>query len=116
MRPLGYVVMQSVMRLSRPVKAYEKWVTRIPSLYRRSMLDDPAPPPALEEDPFRLGLMRHFQSLLPLAHDAQKPMFHLRPADGAIGAHMDAVKRCRQDFESLSRAILDRADELNRMT
>jgi cellulose biosynthesis protein BcsQ len=116
MRPLGYVVMQSVMRLSRPVKAYEKWVTRIPGLYRRVMLDDSAPPPAPEEDPWRLGLMRHFQSLMPLAHDVQKPMFHLRPADGAIGAHMDAVKRCRQDFATLSRAILERADALDPMT
>ena len=29
MRPLGYVLMQAVMRLSRPVKAYAKWVSRV---------------------------------------------------------------------------------------
>jgi chromosome partitioning protein len=112
LKPLGYVVMQAVMRLSRPVRAYEKWVTRIPGEYHRSMLDDHAPPPAPDEDPWRLGLMRHYQSLMPLAQDAQKPMFHLRPADGAIGAHMDAVKRCREEFDALSKAILARADEL----
>jgi cellulose biosynthesis protein BcsQ len=111
MKPLGYVVMQAVMRLSRPVKAYEQWVARIPGEYHRSMLDDHEPPPAPEEDPWRLGLTRHYQSLMPLAQDAQKPMFHLRPADGAIGAHMDAVKRCREDFEHLSKAIITRADE-----
>ena len=56
--------------------------------------------------------MRHYQSLMPLSQDAQKPMFHLRPADGAIGAHMDAVKRCREEFDALSKAILARADTL----
>jgi hypothetical protein len=53
--------------------------------------------------------MRHYQSLMPLAQDAQKPMFHLRPADGAIGSHMAAVLRCREEFETLARTLLDRA-------
>jgi len=56
--------------------------------------------------------MRHYQSLMPLAQDARKPIFQLRPADGAIGAQMDAVQHCRADFERLSQAILARADEL----
>jgi hypothetical protein len=30
MEPLGYIVMQAVMRLSRPVRAYERWVGRLP--------------------------------------------------------------------------------------
>lgn len=112
MQPLGYVIMQAAMRLSRPVKAYARWAARIPGEYHRSVLRDQASPPAPDKDPWCLGVTRHYQSLIPLAHDAQKPMFHLRPADGAIGAHMDAVRRCREDFEHLSAAILARADEL----
>lgn len=42
------------------------------------------------------------------SQDAQKPMFDLRPADGAIGAHMEAVVRCREDFEALCRSLLGR--------
>ena len=50
---------------------------------------------------------------MPLAQDAQKPMFHLRPADGAIGAHMAAVMSCRDDFERLVGAILARVEALD---
>ena len=112
LKPLGYIVMQAVMRLSKPVESYEKWVGRIPSVFHRSVLRD-EPPASLHEDPWCLGIMRHYQSLMPLAQDAQKPMFHLKPADGAIGAHMEAVLRCREEFERLSSSILARADELS---
>lgn len=40
-------------------------------------------------------------------------MFHLRPADGAIGAHMTSVVRCREDFDRLARTLLSRVAELN---
>jgi cellulose biosynthesis protein BcsQ len=109
MAPMGYVVMQAGMRLSRPVRAYETWVRKMPGEYHRSVLGDGAAPPRTEDDPWCLGVMRRYQSLMPLAQDAQKPMFHLRPGDGAIGAHQDAVRRCREDFAQLSAAILARA-------
>lgn len=35
-------------------------------------------------------------------------MFQLRPADGAIGAHMDAVQRCHADFKNLANRIAER--------
>lgn len=111
MEPLGYVLMQAVMRLSRPVRAYERWVRRMPGEYHRSLLRDPLKPATTDVDPACLGIMRHYQSLMPLAQDAQKPMFELRPADGAIGAQMDAVRRCRDDFEALARTILQLIDE-----
>jgi chromosome partitioning protein len=105
-QPAGYVVMQAGMRLSRPVKAYERWVQRMPVEYHRSVLEEAvgdAMP--LEQDGWKLGTMRHYQSLMPLAQDARKPMFHLKSADGAIGAHMDSVLRCREDFDRLASSI-----------
>lgn len=103
--PLGYVVMQAGMRLSRPVKAYERWVARIPVEYGKAMLGRDDAAPSFDEDESCLGVMRHYQSLMPLAQDARKPMFHLRPADGAIGAHLDAVRRCEEDFRRLAQSI-----------
>jgi cellulose biosynthesis protein BcsQ len=112
MQPLGYVVMQSGMRLAHPVQAYERWLERIPGEYQRSLLRDDSKPPSIAQDPWCLGIMRNYHSLAPLARDAQKPIFHLKPADGAIGARMDAVLRCRQDFARLAELLLRRAHEM----
>jgi chromosome partitioning protein len=112
MRPLGYVVIQAGMRLSHPVRTYAKWVSRIPGEYHRSVLRDEACPSSMDEDPWCLGIMRHYYSLMALARDARKPIFHLKPAEGAIGVHMDTVERCRKDFDALSRNLLSRADAL----
>jgi cellulose biosynthesis protein BcsQ len=113
MQPLGYVVMQAGMRLSRPVRAYERWVQRMPGEYHESVLRDEEQPASTEDDSWCLGIMKHYQSLMPLAQDAGKPIFQLRSADGAIGAHMGAVQRCRADFDRLARVILQKADSLS---
>ncbi|MFE8031904.1 ParA family protein [Thiohalocapsa marina] len=106
MEPVGYVVMQHGMRDSRPVKAYQRWLHRIPRVYREAVLDEPAGP-ALDvaTDPYNLALLKHYRSLMPLAMDANKPMFFLRTADGAIGAHQEAVRSCYEDFEQLAKRI-----------
>ena len=45
MQPIGYVVLQHAVRLNRPVKAYERWMDRIPGAYRDSSLDVPSSRP-----------------------------------------------------------------------
>ena len=108
MRPLGYVLVQAGMRLADPVADYGRWLRVIPGEYHRAILGDPLAPPAPEADPWCLGATRQYPSLLPLARAARRPMFELRPADGAIGATMDAVLKCRADHEALARRILER--------
>lgn len=108
MKPIGYVVMSFGVRDSRPVKAYETWMERIPGTYRSAVLDKPEPkPPAVDDDPFCLAVLKHYRSLMPMAMAAHKPMFSLRTADGAIGAHQDAVRACHNDFSALARRIAD---------
>lgn len=109
MQPIGYVVLQHAVRLDRPVKAYERWMDRIPSAYRDSVEGDTAiAGPALEDDPRCLATLRHFRSLMPLAQEARKPMFALKPADGAIGGHANAVQGCYRDFRALAREVARR--------
>jgi len=50
---------------------------------------------------------------MPLAMEARKPMFHLRPADGAIGAHFEAVQDCRRDFRRLAKRLASAVDLRN---
>lgn len=109
MQPAGYVVMRHSVRLSRPVRAYAKWIARMPAEYRRYVLDDPvADPPPPERDPHCLAILRDYRSLIPLAQEARKPMFKLKPADGAFGGHQQLVTECYKDFRDLAERILER--------
>ncbi len=108
MRPAGYIVQQHTERLSRPVKAYDKWAARIPSVYRASILDVPAQNVALETDEYCLARLKHYRSLVPMAQEARKPIFQLTAADGAIGSHSYAVSEARNHFQTLASRILER--------
>ena len=109
MRPAGYVVLQHAVRLDRPVKAYGRWMARIPKEYRHSVLDEKDSGKAtIETDPHCLATLKHYRSLMPLAQEARKPMFFLKPADGAIGGHSTAVQDCYLDFRDLAKRIADR--------
>ncbi len=39
MQAIGYLCQQHSVRLDRPVKAYDKWVNRIPNVYRDAILN-----------------------------------------------------------------------------
>ena len=111
-KPIGYVVLQHAVRESRPVQAYQRWIERIPKTYRVEVLgkENVRNVPAAVDDPYCLAMLRHYRSLMPLAMEAHKPMFHLKPADGAIGAHVSAVRDCYNDFLALARKIAREAD------
>ncbi len=109
MSPTGYVVMQHAVRLDRPVKAYAKWMGRIPGVYRQVVLDEHSTRNiTVDKDPHCLAMLKHYRSLMPLAQEARKPMFFLKPADGAIGGHATAVQDCYRDFKALARRVAER--------
>ena len=110
-QPVGYIVLQHSVRLDRPVKAYERWMAQIPELYRLAVLNEKAPDSlSLSNDVHCLKQLKHYRSLMPLAQEAKKPMFHLKSADGAIGAHLQAVQGAYQDFQELARSIAQRTE------
>lgn len=106
MQPIGYIVMQHGIVASRPVQVYQRWMDKIPNVYREAVLDstDQFSLP-LAEDPHCLSLLKHYRSLMPMAMEARKPIFFLKSADGAIGAHLEAVKSCYKDFNKLASNI-----------
>lgn len=107
MQPIGYIVMQHGILNSRPVKAYKRWLDKIPQTYRESVLHEGIANsiPSVEVDPYMLALLKHYRSLMPMAMEANKPMFFLKSADGAIGAHLEAVNSCYMDFKKLAGKI-----------
>lgn len=106
MKPIGYVCQQHGVRLDRPVKAYEKWVNRIPEVYRAAVLDEHFPQNYTQaNDPECLSTIKHYRSLIPMGQEHRKPIFKLTSADGAIGSHANAVQDARKDFDELARKI-----------
>ncbi len=108
MKPIGYVMQQHSVRLNRPVIAYDKWVNRMPEEYARNLLDDndgPYPETPAQDEKHALATVKHYRSLAPMAQEARKPIFHLTPADGAIGSHAAAANDAHDDFKALAEKI-----------
>lgn len=115
MQPLGYVVQQHSVRLSRPVKAYDRWVARIPLEYRKNVLggSDGVGIIQPDEDIYCLARLKHYRSLMPLGQEALKPIFNLTVADGAIGSHAAAVREAWKDFHDLAQKLKGMIEERN---
>jgi cellulose biosynthesis protein BcsQ len=105
MRPIGYVVSRHTEFADGVVRAFQKWITKIPAAYRGAVEDPPIPDKELS-----LGRLKDYRSLIAMAQEARKPMFRLRPGDGAIGGHQGAVSAAYDDFEKLAREIATRVE------
>lgn len=110
MHPIGYLLMQYTSRESRPVKSYIRWADRIPLVYQEFVLGNSSGNliAKADEDPNCLALLKHYHSLAPMSMEAHKPIFLLKPADGAIGSHNQAVQKCYSDFKALTEKIIER--------
>ncbi len=81
----------------------------MPEEYARNLLDDkegPYPETPAQDHKHALATVKHYRSLVPLAQEARKPIFHLTPADGAIGSHAVAATDARHDFRALATKIV----------
>lgn len=108
--PLGYIVSQYSTRSSKPAQAFRRWANRIPQVFAQDVLGEASPPKnrTVENDPHCIAMLRNYFSMVPMAMEAKKPMFLLKPADGAIGAHFNAVRTIYDDFEQLVDNLLEK--------
>ena len=108
MRASGYVLQQHGIRAGRPTRAFQRWMDRVPGVYRTSVLGESGDKaPAIERDEHCLAQIKNYASLMPMAQDARKPVFALTAADGAFGGHQQAAQRAFADFRVLTRRVLD---------
>jgi chromosome partitioning protein len=99
MENIGYVILQHA---SNPDQSLPR---NILDFYHRTVLGAPEDVPTPSPDPYHLATLKRYPSLMSLAQDARKPMFLLKPADGAIGSHVEAVRDCYRDFKQLALRI-----------
>lgn len=111
MEPVGYIVMRHSITAGRPALAYSRWIARMPAQYREYVLNsNSSSPEAVATDPNCLAQLKDYRSLMPMAQEVRKPMFLLRPADGAFGGHQQAVQSCYEDFKALTIRIMERCN------
>ena len=113
-KPIGYVVQQHSVRLSRPVTAHDKWVNRMPEEYAINLLEDhegPYPATPSQDTEHALATVKHYRSLVPMGRENRKPIFKLTSADGAFGGHATAVQGAYTDFKDLANKIYERVIE-----
>lgn len=116
MQSLGYVVSRHSVLSGGAVKAFQRWIDKMPAVYRSSFSEPPPPEGlAVTSDPYCLAQLKDYRSLVPLAQEANKPMFLLRPADGAIGGHQGAVRQAYEDFKALALRVLDKVEASTNM-
>jgi len=109
MQPLGYVVSRFTIYKGDQAKHFRRWINRVPEVFHRDILNDDFPAPAtVEEDDASLAWLKDYHSLMAMAHERRKPVFQLKPADGAIGGHQNAVRSAYADFYALAHVIADR--------
>lgn len=109
MTPLGYVVARHSVLAGGAAKAFQRWIDRMPAAYRQSF-SEPDARSGLDvaSDEFCLAQLKDYRSLMPMAQEARKPMFLLKPADGAIGGHQGGVRQAYTDFKSLAETVIER--------
>jgi chromosome partitioning protein len=106
-KPIGYIIMQHGIKESRPVKSYLRWANRIPQVFREFVLKKPINEEIkVEQDEYCIALLKHYHSLIPMSMEVRKPIFLLKPSEGAIGAHLGAVRNSYIDFKLLTERIL----------
>ena len=78
----------------------------MPFIYADAVINQPLKRGiSIDKDPNCLAKLKDYRSLMPLAQESRKPMFFLKPADGALGAHNYAVTEAYQDFKAVAKKI-----------
>jgi cellulose biosynthesis protein BcsQ len=104
MEPLGYVVLSPPARLDRPAMPYQRWLDSIDLDYRAAGLFV-----AVDFKPrYFTAELHHYHGLMEMAQEARKPVFRLKPADGAVGAYSRATQDAYRDFHALAALVAER--------
>ncbi|EWY37415.1 hypothetical protein N825_17550 [Skermanella stibiiresistens SB22] len=104
-RPIGYVLSPISMYGNRPAANDQSTADAIEAAYVEHVTSGRP----LADGANCLGQIKNYQSLVEMAREAHKPMFHLRPADGTFGGHQRAAQETHHVFAALAQRIANRA-------
>lgn len=109
----GYVLQQFNKYRKKETKAFKNWSNQIPQIINEYIVG-PLTENELEKydlvqdlDDYKFAEFKNYNSLIPLAQDAQKPIFELTSKDGVIGGHISYVRDCKKEFEDISHRFIE---------
>jgi hypothetical protein len=108
MKPLGYIVSRFSIYKGEKSAHFRRWINRVPDIFHEEILGDSSHYATVDDDPSCLAWLKDYRSLMPMAQEARKPIFKLKPSDGAIGGHQLGVSQAYADFKELVESIADR--------
>lgn len=104
----GYILQQFNKYRSRKTKAFEEWANQIPKNMEEYVINPLSVQPLssfelyLRLDDYKIAEFKNYNTLIPLAQSALKPVFELTTVDGVVGGHIEYVRRCLKEFEDIS--------------
>lgn len=106
--PIGYLVQEASTQVGLATDVL-RWGREIPAAFHEHVLADRLSWSGdFSQDPACLAVLRHWASLIPIAQTSRKPLFDLKQADGIGGGQLQAVAKCRKEFEQLVDSTLRR--------
>lgn len=108
MAPLGYVVARHPTFMGRTSTSVQRWLDRMPAAFRQTFGLPEERGLNVASDTYCLAQLRDYRSLMLMAQEARRPMFLLKPADGAIGAFQRAVHEAYEEYRALAETVLGR--------
>ena len=108
MAPKGYIIMHKAVRFYRPVQDYDRWIAETPRAYKDYVLNGSGAGSSDDEitNQHCLAQLKYYHPLIPLVREARKPMFMLKPGDGAAGSQQSTVHDCYKHFKKLAERII----------
>ncbi|WP_448218392.1 ParA family protein [Endozoicomonas sp. 2B-B] len=108
----GYSVQQYVTRKfkngPRPVKSYDKIMSEIPDIVKKSMAFIASD---RSNKSYELGHIPYLYSLVPMAQAAKSPIHSLKSSDGVVGSQYAQVQSYADLMETLSNKLLRNVGE-----
>ena len=105
MQKAGYIVFQSDINdiTDKPKVERDELIAKN---YHEYVLNESRPTVKdIYYDRYSLSIIKFNPSLYQMSREAGKPMFHLTPADGAIGNHLNALRQCSLEYDILAERI-----------
>ncbi len=109
----GYILQQFNVYRQRKAKAYQNWGNQIPEYIQRYVIDPLTKETfeyldlVLNIEDYKIADFKNYHSLIPLAQEAQKPVFELNSKDGVIGGHYQYVDSCNTEFEIIANKFVE---------